>query len=550
MKKLSLLVSILAAVSLFAWGIFIGCGYFGAMDSHEMKSSSRPMRYSEADCLSNAGYAGARRAPMNNSLSAEGYRPHGGEKNPNDEPAAGMFFENYGVNPFVDTDEDRLSTFAIDVDTASFTVARNYLDRGNLPPKDSVRPEEFINYFDYGYKAPSASDFSIQIDGAPSRFGKEGIHRLLKIGIKTREIVKENRPDALLVFVIDTSGSMNMENRLGLVKKALKILMGQMHEGDMIGIVEYGSSARVITEPLPATSEALYEAVDSLRSKGSTNAEAGLDLGYKMVSENFRADCINRVILCSDGVANVGTTKAEELLKKISKYSKEGMPLSCVGFGMGNYNDVFMEKLADRGNGNYAYVDKIEEARRVFVENLESTLLVIAQDVKIQVDFNPEVVRSYRLIGYENRDVADEDFKNDDVDGGEAGPGHSVTTLYEIKTHDHASGQVATVKMHYVEYETGKTVDLSRTVNTNDFWKSFDEADRGYRLAACAAEFAEILRKSYWARGANLEDVLDELDEIQDLFHGDEKYEELRKMVKTAARLAADKDPQMLGKKE
>jgi len=440
---------------------------------------------------------------------------YGGETLPNDEPFDSMFFEHYGVNPFIDTEDDHFSTFAVDVDTASYTIARRYVNEGYLPPKDSVRVEEFVNYFDQAYPSPEDGEgaFAIHLEGAPSPFGGERYY-LMRVGIQGRRIDDEDRKDAVLTFVIDVSGSMDRENRLGLVKRSLRLLVDELRPTDKVGIVVYGSTAWTVLEPTSAShKDRILTAIDSVYPSGSTYAEEGLRQGYQMAYRAFEEGSINRVILCSDGVANVGQTGADNILGTIADYAEQGITLSTVGFGMGNYNDVLMEKLADKGNGNYAYVDTLDEARRIFVENLTGTLQVIAKDAKIQLDFNPEVVSRYRLLGYENRDVADEDFRNDDVDAGEVGAGHNVTALYEIKFHqdtsgDEAMGRAVTVYVRYQDPDTDDVQELAREFWRDDFRVSFEEASPMFRFTAAVAEYAEILRESYWAQGSSLEAVL------------------------------------------
>ena len=323
---------------------------------------------------------------------------------PNDEAYHDMFFKGAGTNPFIDTEDDHLSTFAMDVDTGSYSVTRRYLTDGYLPPPEAVRVEEFVNTFDYNYDPPTEDAFAIHIDGAPSKFGEGKRLQLLRIGLQGRVIPSEHRKDAILTFVIDVSGSMSQENRLGLVKKALTLLVNQLRPTDKVGIVVYGSRGRLV---LPHTGVEqrgkILAAINSLAPNGSTNAEEGLRIGYDLAWRNASVNHINRVILCSDGVANVGNTGPDEILKEIRTYVQKGITLSTVGFGMGNYNDVLMERLADTGDGSYAYVDTLTEAKRIFVENLTGTLQLIAKDAKIQVDFNPEVVSRFRLLGYENR---------------------------------------------------------------------------------------------------------------------------------------------------
>jgi Ca-activated chloride channel family protein len=441
---------------------------------------------------------------------------HGGKELPNDEqPVDSMFFEQYGVNPFIDTEDDHLSTFAMDVDTASYTVARRYINEGRLPPKEAVRVEEFINYFDLAYPGPRERDgaFAIHLEGAPSPFGGENYY-LLQIGIQGRRVHAEERKDAVLVFVIDVSGSMAQGNRLGLVQRSLRYLVDELRPTDKVGVVAYGSRAYTVLPPTYASDKMrILDAVDSLRAGGSTYAEAGLREGYEMAYRAFQEGAINRVILCSDGVANVGRTGPEAILEVISDYAERGITLSTVGVGMGNYNDVLLEQLADKGDGNYAYVDTIEEAERIFVEDLTSTLQVIAKDAKVQIDFDPEVVSRYRLLGYENRDVADEDFRDDDVDGGEVGAGHSVTALYEIKFQKGIDvGRVAEraliVRVRYQDPDSDYVHEVAREFWTDEFYTDWQHGSPAFLLIAAVAEYAEILRESYWAKESNLEDVL------------------------------------------
>ncbi|UCG60339.1 MAG: von Willebrand factor type A domain-containing protein [Candidatus Zixiibacteriota bacterium] len=441
-----------------------------------------------------------------------GYYPpvHGGNAIVNGEAFDAMFFKNYGVNPFVDTEDDHLSTFAIDVDDASYIMMRSYLNRGALPPNEAIRTEEFVNHFKYSYPTPRAETFGILFEGAPSKFGQNC--QMLKIGIKGFEIADENRKASNLVFVVDVSGSMGREDRLGLVRKALRLLLDQLTGQDRVGIVVYGSEGKVILEPTSIKDKnKIVSAIEKLYPQGSTNAEEGIRLGYEMADKQFEQGKINRIILCSDGVANVGRTGPDDILKMIKRYADKGITLSSIGFGMGNYNDILLEKLGNKGNGHYAYVDNINEAKRIFVENLTGNLQVIARDVKIQVDFNPEVVRSYRLLGYENRDVEDNKFRDDKEDGGEVGSGHEVTALYEIKFREFASSdRIGTIFVRYKNPDDLEDVrEINRDIKRGDFNGSFDNCSHEYRLAACAAEFGEILRKSYWAKGSKLADVLD-----------------------------------------
>lgn len=447
-----------------------------------------------------------------------------------------MFFKKYGTNPFVDTEDDHLSTFSIDVDTASYTIVRKYLNSGRLPDDAAVRVEEFVNYFKYGYTPPEKGDFAVHMEAAPSKFGQNC--DLLRIGIKGREVKKKERKRAILTFVIDVSGSMNRGNRLGLVKQALELLVNELQQGDQIGIVIYGSSAMVVMEHKGAENrQEILNAIHQLRTMGSTNAEQGIMMGYQLANKNFQQGAINRVILCSDGVANVGRTGPDAILKQIEEYTKDGIYLTTVGFGMGNYNDVMMEKLANKGNGNYTYADDIKEAKKIFVENLTGTLQTIAKDVKIQVDFDPKVVRSYRLMGYENRDIADRDFRNDQKDAGEVGAGHSVTALYEVKLHPGKQGKAATVFIRYKDPENNKVTEFNKSIDTGRFGKSFETASDSFKLAACVAEFAEIMKNSYWAKESKIQDVLTVVKSLGANYKDNPDVKELINLMATAERL-------------
>ena len=458
-----------------------------------------------------------------------------------------VFYKNHGTNPFIDTEDDNFSTFGMDVDTASYSVMRRYLRDKILPPTDAVRVEEFINTFDYNYTPPTEDAFSAHIEGAPSKFGEGKRLQLLRIGIQGRVIPDTDRKDAILTFVIDVSGSMQRENRLELVKKALALLLDQLRPGDAVGIVVYGSNARVV---LPHTGienrEHILQAINKLHPDGSTNAEAGLRMGYKLALKNSKSDCINRVVLCSDGVANVGQTGPDAILKEINTYLKEGVTLTTVGFGMGNYNDILMERLANKGNGSYAYVDTLKEAKRVFVENLTGTLQVIAKDAKIQVKFNPKTVSRFRLLGYENRSLAHEDFRKDDVDAGEIGSGHSVTALYEIKLHENADGKLATVFIRHEDPDTQKVTEVNETISTNQLKQSFEDTSAEYQLVAAVAEYAEILRDSFWAKEGSLAAVQETIEGVLPNIHSKtpqqkQRKEELLNLVRKARRLKEQK---------
>lgn len=442
------------------------------------------------------------------------------------------------VNPFTRTSDDPLSTFALDVDTGSYTAMRNYVSAGQLPPADTVRVEEFVNYFKYGYPAPQKDAFGVYVDSAPSPFGTVGT-QIVRVGIQGRRIESSQRKDAVLTFVIDVSGSMQEPNRLPLVKESLRLLVNELRQGDKVGIVVYGSEARVL---LPHTGveqrERIMEAMDSLQDEGSTNAEAGLRLGYEQASNVFGRDAINRVILCSDGVANVGATGPDDIRKAIRDYTAQGVQLTTVGFGMGDYNDSLMEQLADDGDGNYAYVDSLNEAKRVFVENLTGTLQVIAKETKAQVEFNPAVVKGYRLLGYENRAVADADFRNDKVDAGEIGAGHSVTALYEVEMLDQSSGPALTVRLRYADPKSGQVSEIAQPFDRESFGRDFAAASPQFQLAVAVAGFAEKLRNSSYAEDRSFADVYAITQRIAPQLPNDVDAQEFMQLVRQVEEIA------------
>lgn len=450
-----------------------------------------------------------------------------------------MFFEDYGVNPSIDTEDDQLSTFALDVDTGSYTIMRNYLSEGNLPPAESVRVEEYVNYFGQGYpNPPDHLAFGISIDGAPSPFTQTERYQMLRVGIQGYQVPEYERRDASLTFVIDVSGSMDMDNRLGLVKRSLELLVEQLHPEDSVSIIVYGSDARVVLDPTPGSEMGqILEAIYSLHPEGATNAEAGIRLGYKMAMRAYNPHGINRLILCSDGVANVGVTGPEAILEEVDHYVEEGVTLTTIGFGMDNYNDVLMEQLADNGDGFYAYVDDMREARRLFIDQITGTLQTIAMDAKVQVEFNPQVVMRYRLVGFENRAIADDDFRDNSVDAGEIGAGHSVTALYEIKLYPEAYGTLATVFMRWQDPETRQVVEISRDFDAGELAYEFDDADPYFQRSVIVAEYAEILKESYWAEESSLGTVYHEAQRVSELLPWEEDMGEFMELIRRASHL-------------
>jgi len=350
-------------------------------------------------------------------------------------PQAAWNRESYNAdqeNRFINAGRDPLSTFSIDVDTASYANCRRFVNGGNLPPKGAVRIEEMINYFTYDYPAPKAGEpFALSAEVGPSPFHAD--YQLARIGLAAKDLAKAQLPASNLVFLVDVSGSMQDANKLPLLKQALTLLVRQLGERDRVSLVVYAGGDRVVLEPTAGDrQQEILAAIDQLQAGGSTHASGGINTAYALARQGFMAKGNNRVILASDGDFNVGVTSRDELQRLIEKERQGGIYLTVLGFGMGNYHDDTMEILADKGNGNYAYIDGLLEAKKVLVKELSGTLFTLAGDVKIQVEFNPARVGAYRLIGYENRVLADEDFRDDRKDAGEVGVGHRLTALYEL----------------------------------------------------------------------------------------------------------------------
>ena len=475
-------------------------------------------------------------------LSAPGNQSPANTQSSQNQITYDTFFKNYGVNPRIDTQDDPLSTFGLDVDTGSYSIMRSYINDGSLPPQDSVRVEEYVNYFDQNYPYPPAGQaFGINIDGGPTPFEENQNYQIMRVGIQGYAVSPEERQDVSLTFVIDVSGSMNMDNRLGLVKRSLALLVKQLRSSDRVSIVVFGTDAEVVLEPTAGDRTLkITQAINRLEPGGVTNAEAGLMLGYQMADEAFIPGGINRVILCSDGGANLGETDASSIWNEIEEYAGKQITLTTVGFGMSNYNDVLMEQLADKGNGFYAYVDNIQEARKLFIENLTSTLQVIALNARVQVEFNPEVVSRYRLVGFENRAIADQDFRDDNVKAGEVGAGHSVTALYEIKLDPDAYGKIATIHLRWQNPDSLNTIETSQSFSTDQLASSFNRTDPHFQWSVVVAEYAEILRNSYWAKNISLDSIQTEADRVGNRLGEDKDVSEFVDLVRQAVQYAGN----------
>lgn len=431
-------------------------------------------------------------------------------------------YNHFGDNGWQSSTRQPLSTFSVDVDAGSYSNVRRFLRDGQLPPADAVRVEEMINYFRYEYQAPRRGEpFSIttEVAGAPWRPG----HKLAMIGLQTERLPIEDLPPTNLVFLVDVSGSMQSQDKLPLVKSAFRLLVNELRDQDRVAIVVYAGAAGLVLPSTPGSAKGrILAAIEGLEAGGSTAGGAGIQLAYKVARDNFQRDGNNRVILATDGDFNVGASSEGELVRLIEQRRQDGVFLTVLGFGTGNLKDSKMEQLANKGNGHYAYVDDLLEAKKVFVQELGATLLTVAKDVKIQVEFNPARVKSYRLVGYENRVLADRDFNDDTKDAGEMGAGHSVTALYEIVPADgEEDGGVDplkyqrrprvdnraedwfTVKLRYKEPQGSTSRLLERVVDRDTRSPSAD-----FRFAGAVAEFGMLLRNSEFKGRASYGSVL------------------------------------------
>jgi Ca-activated chloride channel family protein len=419
-------------------------------------------------------------------------------------------YTDYGVNPIVDPAKDRVSTFAIDVDTGSYAIARRKLLQGSIPPREAIRAEEFLNSFNYDYAGPEdrgeRMPFTVHLDAAPSPFTNG--HHLLRVGVQGKRVEQKDRSPVHLVYLVDTSGSMQSDDKIGLAKQSLKLLTSTLKHRDTVALCTYAGSVREVLPPTGvADSHRILAAIDDLTAAGSTAMESGIDLAYQLAERTLVPGEVNRVIILSDGDANVGATSHEDLVAKIRRYKDKGITLSTIGFGDGNYKDTVMERLANQGNGNYTYIDDERQARKVFGEQASGMLEVIARDVKIQVEFDPRIVRGYRLIGYENRDVADEHFRDDTVDGGEIGAGHSVTAIYDVVLKTTQASPITVRLRHKGPFGSEIALESLFVMQPSDMVGSFDRADASFRFATAVAGFAEILRESPHASTWRLAEV-------------------------------------------
>lgn len=471
-------------------------------------------------------------------------------------------YDAIAENKFLKATDNPLSTFSIDVDAASYSNIRRFLNQGELPPAGAVRIEEMVNYFSYDYAQPTGdAPFAIHTEIAEAPWNRK--HKLVMIGMQGKKIPVENLPASNLVFLIDVSGSMSSPNKLPLVKASLKMLVDQLRENDHVSIVVYAGAAGVVLQPTSGEEKIkIKDAIDKLESGGSTAGGEGIRLAYKLARENFAKEGNNRVILCTDGDFNIGESSDDAMERLIEQERKSGVFLTVLGYGMGNYKDNKMQKLADKGNGNHAYIDGISEARKVLVSEFGGTLFTIAKDVKLQIEFNPAKVQAYRLIGYENRLLAKEDFNDDTKDAGELGSGHTVTALYEVIPVGVKSSFLRDVDKLKYQQEPER---LSRTTQTDEImtvkfrYKAPDgdvskliehpmrdqelklnATSANFRFAAAVAEFGMLLRNSAFVSEASFDQVIELARKARG--NDEEGYRaEFIRLVENAGALAATK---------
>lgn len=423
-------------------------------------------------------------------------------------------FRDHGTSGFVETAADARSTFALDVDTGSYGVARNLLREGFRVPKAAVRVEEWVNAFDYDDPAPTDTDLGLTTETGPAPSLDDGT-QLVRVGVSAREVAAAERPRVNVTLVVDRSGSMDIRERLGLVQSSLALLADRLDDDDTVSVVSFEDEARPILEPTPIRdTDAIVEAIEALKPGGSTNLEAGLRLGYEQAREAFDPEAVNLVVLASDGVANVGSTGPGSIVEKIQEEGADGIHLVTVGYGLGNYNDHLMEQLADLGDGFYAYVDDYEEAEQLFGEDLVTTLTPVAAEARTQVTFDPELVTSYRLVGYDNRQLADDDFTDPGTDAGELGAGHHATALYEVRLAEgvEPGAVIGSAAVRWTPVGVGRAGSDRQEEVTIDLVAADEAAPPSYRLdlAATVADLAQLLKHAapYDDRPVTLADVL------------------------------------------
>ena len=460
-------------------------------------------------------------------------------------------YQKNEVNPVHRVADDAISTFSIDVDTGSYTNTRRYLNDGRLPPVDAIRAEEMINYFDYQYPQPnSVHPFSVTTETVDSPWKEHA--KLIKIGIQAKDLSTKQVPPANLVFLVDVSGSMNADDKLPLVKQTLRILTEQLRPQDKVTIITYASGEKLVLEPTSGEhKDKILRVINQLQAGGATAGEQAIQLAYKEAEKAFVKNGINRILLATDGDFNVGITDFNTLKGMVAEKRKSGISLTTLGYGTGNYNEELMEQIADAGDGNYSYIDNKNEAKKVVQRQLSSTLATVAQDVKIQVEFNPATVKEYRLVGYENRMLKQEDFNNDKVDAGDIGAGHNVTAIYEIipvgqqgwlndsryqapiKSDTAKKSEYAFVNIRYKLPNQEKSILLSQAVNVKS--KTLAQANNDTRFAIAVASYAQQLKGGQYNGAMGWDQIIQlaQLSAKPDPYQMREEFVDLVKIAKS-----------------
>jgi len=455
---------------------------------------------------------------------------------------AQQIFKDYGVNPTISTANQQHSTFAMDVDTVSYQIAKASLNSNQLPNKASVRVEEFVNNFKYNYgSSDDVFSFSAEITPSPYR---PGFH-LLHVGVKAKHISDNNRLPANIVLIADVSGSMKSDDKMRLQKKALTTLVSQLNAKDSVAIIAYNTTAHTLLKPTKASKKrTIYNAIKKMKAGGGTNVETGLKQGYALAEEMAYPGHINRVILTSDGLANTGNIDPNIILKKIEDSRKRNIFLTTVGVGKSMFNDYLLEQLANKGNGNYLYLANQTDVEKFFVDGLTTQLQNVAKDAKIQLTFNPEHVQLFRQIGYENRGLQKQDFLDSNKDGGEVGSNQQVTVLYEIKLNNQSnSNQIANIALSYKKPQGAQVFSVNKEIPSSIIRSSTDAVSSDTIISMAVAAFAEKLRQSYWSRTYNYQQIQSELNSLPEQVRSSQQISELQDLVSKAKALDTRHDP-------
>ena len=456
--------------------------------------------------------------------------------------SAQQVFKNYGVNPTISTSNERHSTFAMDVDTVSYQIAKTSLESQQLPNKASVRVEEFINNFEYNYGS-SNDIFSVSAEVVPSPY-RPGFH-LLHVGVKAKHITDEQRLPANLVLIADVSGSMHGDDKMALQKQALTTLVSQLSAKDSVAIVTYNDKARTLLKPTKASNKAkIYKAIQKMKAQDGTNVELGLKQGYALAETMAYPGHANRVILTSDGLANIGNVDPNKIVEQVNDYRERNIFLTTVGVGKSMYNDYLLEQLANKGNGNYLYLTNQADIERVFVDGLTTQIQTVAKDAKVQLAFNPERVSLFRQIGYENRSLQTQDFLDTSKDGGEVGASQQVTVLYEVKlTSLNSNDDLATVSLSYKKPQGSKVYSINKAIPSSVVRSSNENASPDTVISMAVAAFAEKLRQSYWSRTYDYHQIQSELTQLPQHIRNSRQISELQDLLYQANSLDSRLDP-------